>query len=395
MSSLGVPKRASWRWVALDGPIGFAYYCANSWGQAAVSEPSRAHASAAKPTLLKIARRAGVSTATVSRALRNLGDISPETTARIRAIAQEVGYLPRTPRPRSRARQRETIGVVVADNSNPLFSKVVKGVEEVLSQRGMNLVLMNTGEDYHRELHCVETLLGIGVGGILLTPSQSRKSDIEQLARRGVPFVLVGRHFPGMGVSSVVADDCAGAHAAVAHLIRLGHRQIVFLNGPGYISSAVERLDGYRKAFEESGLPVDARLMRECPPRLESAYNAMKSILVEGVAFTAVFTFNDVMMLGVIQALREVGRRIPADTSLVGFDDVEFASFLEPPLTTVHMPKATLGRESARLLLAQMYRSRGVQQLVLPTELIVRGSTMRCAMPDELSRLEGEQQNHG
>jgi LacI family transcriptional regulator len=249
-----------------------------------------------------------------------------------------------------------------------------------VSQRGFDLILSNTDENYDRERHCIAALLDSGVDGLLLTPSQAKHNDITALVRRGVPFVLVGRHFASMDVNSVVADDRAGAEAAAEHLIRLGHRRVLFVNAPEYISSAEERREGFFAAFAKSGVPADQVLMRTCIPRLDSAYNTMKSVLVEAIPFTAVFAFSDLMMLGIFRALRDAGRKVPGDVSLVGFDDIEFVSLLDPPLTTVHMPKYRLGMESARGLLALLGGRSDRCQMVLPTELIVRSSTARVEL---------------
>jgi len=332
-------------------------------------------------TLNDIAHRAGVSTATVSRALNGRVEISRETIIRVKSIAADLGYIPKRTGRARQARRSKTIGLVIADSSNPLFSKIVKGAQDMTCQHGFDLILSNTDESYDRERHSIAALIDSGVDGLLLTPAQSKRDDITSLIRNGLPFVLVGRHFPGMEVDSVVADDEGGALAATDHLIRLGHQRILFINAPQYVSSAEERLQGYHMAFEKNGIDAPPpELLRTCSPRLDSAYNLMKSVIVEQIQFTAVFAFCDLMMLGVFQALREAGRSIPEDLSLVGFDDIEFVSLLDPPLTTVHMPKYSLGRESARILLSRLGRKTEPSQHVLPTELIVRGSTARARL---------------
>jgi len=175
-----------------------------------------------------------------------------------------------------------------------------------------------------------------------------------------------------------VADDKQGAFKAVEHLIRLGHTRILYLNAPGYISSARERLEGYREAFAKNGIEFDESLVRVCDPSMEAAYNEIKSIMLEKVEFTAIFSFNDLMMLGVIKMFQEVGIRVPDDCSLVGFDDIDFVSLLTPALTTVFNDKYKLGAKSASMLLSLIRGEKlPSDTLVIPTHLIIRGSTKK------------------
>jgi LacI family transcriptional regulator len=324
----------------------------------------------------EIARKVGVSTNTVSRAISNKPDISHETRRRILEAAKSLGYPYGRPRA-ARSKSSRIVGLIVADNSNPFFSRVVKGAEDAASRSGYHLILCNTDEDYQREKEEVELLLERKVDGILITPSQAKREDIARLAGTGTPFVLVGRHFAGMEADFVIADDRGGARLAVEHLLRLGHRHILFINAPDYISSAVERKAGLEDAFEGAGLTLSPDLSRVCAPKQDSAYNLMKAILVEGARFSAVFAFSDLVALGVLQALREARRRVPQDASLVGFDDIEFAAFIDPALTTVRSDRYKLGFESAVMLIERIEGSRQARHVVLPTDLVVRGSTAR------------------
>lgn len=329
-----------------------------------------------KVTMEHIANIAGVSTNTVSRALSGKPDISTYTREKIKKIALDVGYSFQS-KPEDNNQQQKThiVGMVIADNTNPVFSRVVKGAEDVLSQSGYQLILCNTDENYRKEKNAIQLLIERGVDGILITPTQLHQKDILTMEKNSIPFVLMGRHFPDAKMSSVVADDKQGAFNAANHLLRLGHRRILFINAPEYISSAKERYSGFVEAFRQNGLEVNHEFLRVCIPKKESAYNTMRSILVEGSKPTAVFTFSDLMMLGVFRAVKEFNLRIPEDISLVGFDDIEFVSLLNPPLTTVYMPKYKIGEESARILLSQIKGQPGINQLVLPTELKVRTST--------------------
>ncbi len=329
-------------------------------------------------TMRDIADRANVSVETVSRALNGKPDIGVETRQTVVKIARELDYVHRR---RSQGRveaDSRAIGMVVADNSNPFFCQVLKGAEDVLSSNGYNLILTNSGEQYDKEKRVLEMLERRRLDGILITPTQFAREDIQRLQEKSIPFVLVGRHFLGLEANSVVTNEQEGAFGAVQHLLRLGHEHILFINAPSYISSATERLAGLERAFQEAGLEHKADLTRTCQPTMDSAYNAMHGVLVEGSRFTAVFAFSDLMMLGVLTALREAGKSIPEDVSLVGFDDISFVSILTPPLTTVRQHKYELGTEGARMLLRALRGAPGPQEIVLPTELIVRRSTARA-----------------
>jgi LacI family transcriptional regulator len=331
----------------------------------------------ARPTLKDIADRAGVSMTTVSRALQNKSDISLPTIERIRKLADEFGYVHNSVAKSLRSQETRIVGLVVADSSNPFYGPVIKGAEATLAQNGYSVILCDTDESYQREKDAIDVLLGHRVDGLLITPAQSENNDISALIAKGVPFVLVGRSFKDFEVDCVVCDDRRGASAATEHLLRLGHSNILLLNAPGYISSAADRRSGYEEALRARGLEVDGRLIYESDPTTESAYNTVKRALVEGVVFSALFAFNDIMLIGALQALKEHGAKVPSEVSMVGFDDLEFLSLLDPPMTSVRIQRYQMGVESANLLLSRIKGRTEAQKIILPAELIIRGSTAR------------------
>lgn len=334
---------------------------------------------ARRVTMREIAERVGVSTNTVSKALSNKPDVSQATREVIQRAAAELGYDYSATARAGGSYDSGIVGLVTSDNANPFFAQAVKGVEWTLQSAGFTLLLCNTNEEYVREKNVINMLVERGVDGMILTPTQIRHDDIRSLQDAKVPLVLLGRHFLNVGVPSVISDDSGGAFYAVDHLLRLGHRRVLFLNAPEYISSAAERLQGYREAFRSQGIDVDDSVVRTCRPTKEAAYNEMKSILLEGIEFTAVFAFSDLMMLGVIQLFQERDIRVPDDVSLVGFDDIDFVSLLSPSLTTVTQDRFGLGARSAECLLRLMRgESPEEPEIVLPTHLTVRGSTARA-----------------
>jgi LacI family transcriptional regulator len=331
-----------------------------------------------KVTMKDIASTLGVSINTVSKALGNKPDISLGTKEQVYKTARELGYeyeiIPKS----WHSHRTNVVGLVIADNSNPFFAKVVKSVERTLQNSGYALILCNTDEDYRREKSIIALLVERKIDGIILTPTQSNDEDIAFLLSKKTPFVLLGRHFSSYKVPCVIADDRGGAYEATNHLARLGHKRILFINAPSYISSAAERLEGYRAAFRDNGIVVNESLIRSCEPKMENAYNEMKGIMLEELDFSAVFTFSDQMMLGVVRVFHERGIRVPQDCSLVGFDDIDFASIMTPPLTTIVQDTDRLGTESATMLL-KMINGQEITEAtkVIPTKAIIRGSTQK------------------
>ena len=326
-----------------------------------------------------IAERVGVSVNSVSKALSNKPDISPLTKESILRVAAEIGYDLTNQGRRNVGHLTGIIGLVTSDNANPFFAQIVKGAEWTAQQFGYTMMIFNTDEKYSRERKAIDILIDRKVDGIILTPSQSQSEDLNFLMSNDKPFVLLGRHFSQYEIPSVVSDDEQGAYLAVDHLVRLGHRRILFLNAPEYISSAQERLAGYTRALENAGIEVQPDLVRSCHPTKLGAHNEIQAVLLEEIEFSAVFTFSDLMMLGVVELFQERSIRIPEEYSLVGFDDIDFVSLLTPPLTTVSQDKFNLGAQSAELLLSLIHNERvQVGERVLPTRLIVRGSTRKA-----------------
>lgn len=328
-------------------------------------------------TLSDVADLAGVSESTASRAINDKGDINAKTKERVLNVVKSTGYMPNFLARGLRLRKTRTIGVVITDISNPVFGTLVKGIEDVLRKKQYSIILCNTDEKYERQAESIRVLMEKGVDGLLITPAGGKDLDVLRLRQRSVPFVLVARHLDMLETPYVVNDDELGGFLATRYLLDKGHKRILYISGPLHISSASERLAGYRRAFIEQGQKVDQKLIKIIMPKMDSAYGLMKRVLLKEPDFTAIFTFSDFMALGVMKALYEQGFAIPEDIAVVGFDDVEISSALEVPLTTVHMPRYRLGKKSAELLLAQLLPVRSSNlpmQIVIKPKLVVRKS---------------------
>ena len=326
-------------------------------------------------TLKDIGKEVGVSATTVSRALNNKPDISYQVKQKIKEVAERLGYSPNALARSLKAKKTSSIGVLIADIADPFFAPIVKGIENTARQMGYSIILCDTGEEYEQEKLAVQMMLEKRVDGLLITPCQTEYGDILELERKKVPFVLLGRHFDVVESDYVITDEIEGAFLATDYLIKKGHKKILFINGPNYISSAKERLVGYKRALQEHAILFDKSLVKEGALKMEDGYRIMKEILSAGTKFTAVFVYCDFVVLGIMQALEEAKLKIPENIAIVGYDDVVFAGFLQVPLTTVHIPKYELGKEAMKLLKKKIEGEiQEPQVVILEAKLVIRKS---------------------
>jgi len=333
-------------------------------------------------TLRDVAREAGVSVNTVSRALNGKPDVSPETRAKVLKVAERLGYRPNRLARGLRSNKTGTIGVIVTDIANPFFGALVKGVEEAARKSSYSIILQDTDEDYEREEEAIQVMLAERVDGLLITPVQTGTETIERLKESGLPFVLLGRYFDNLETDYVVTDDVRGGYLATEHLIKLGHTRIAMINGPLHISSAKERFEGYKRALAHHGIELDESLVSAGAVTMEDGYRAAQALIQRRKRPTAVFCYSDFVAFGVTKAIREHGLRIPNDIAIVGYDDVDFSSYIDVPLTTVRIFKEELGKQAVALLLEKVQdevigRKNDARRggLKLDVSLIVREST--------------------
>ncbi|MBC7343843.1 MAG: LacI family DNA-binding transcriptional regulator [Clostridia bacterium] len=329
-------------------------------------------------TLKDVAREAGVSINTVSRALNDRGEISPETKERVLKVAAKLGYKPNKLARGLRSGKTGVVGVIVGDIANPYFSMLVRGIERTARQFDYSVILQGTDEDYDREEEAIEIALAEQVDGILITPTQKGTDTVEELVASGTPFVLMSRYFKDLDTDYVVMDDRRGGFLATEHLIQRGHRRIAILNGPLHISSAIERYEGYLEAFKSYGLEPDKALVAEGCLTVEDGYRAALRLLDGPERPTAVFAFSDFVAFGVLRAANELDLRVPDDLAVVGFDDTFFGACVRPSLTTVGGSPEEIGQRASELLfeiLAQDSVDKSVNKIRLPVRLVVRNST--------------------
>lgn len=324
-------------------------------------------------TLKMVAERAGVSVNTVSRAINNKSDINEETKKRVLKVTQELGYVQNATAVALRTKKTRTLGVVIADNRNPFYAEVLNGIEEAAREKNYHIILANTQRDYQKEEEAINLLLAKRVDGLLITPVQDRNDDIKKLIEANIPFVIVGRDFENIEVDAVYNDEVKGGFLATKYLIKKGHKRIALINGFLHKSPARGRLEGYKKALKEYGIPFDDSLVSVGDIDVKDGYERTKQLLEKGLNFTAIFAYNDMMAFGAMRAIKEKGLRIPEDIRLVGYDDIPFSSLISPSLTTIRLKKQELGVESLKLLLSRINVSRKkTKKIMLDVELKIR-----------------------
>jgi LacI family transcriptional regulator len=335
----------------------------------------------ARLTIRQIAGLAGVSTATVSRAINGHAEVSAETREAVMRVVREHGYSTnRTARGLSAGRTG-LIGVTLPVLHHSYFSVILAGAGEALYEHDMRMVLCPTHHEHDREVSLLERLMrGTTDGAILILPEESSE-ELAGLHDDGYRFVIVDPHRPlDEMVPTVSAAHSAGAGEATQHLLGLGHRRIGAITGPrGWIATE-ERLHGYHGALASAGLMPDAALQIESDWHTTGGYQAAAELLDRPDPPTAIFAFNDMLAIGAMQAARERGLRIPEDLSIVGFDDTFEASIVTPALTTVRQPLAEMGRMAVALLVRLLQDQRiEALHVELETRLMVRGTTARAS----------------
>lgn len=302
-------------------------------------------------TIKDIARLAGVTPSVVSRALNNKAGVKESTRQRILKIARELEYYPNAAAHSLVTSKTNTIGIVMADISEPFYSQLIKGMEFVANETGYTLLFSNSYENVEHSRLLQRMVYSGRVDGLVIMGSNiQEKSFVFTLRDRGFPFVLIERYFADPRVHCIWLDNVEGAYLATQHLIARGHRKIGHIAGNLYFQVALDRIEGYKKALSEAGIDFSEDLVVAGGFVTKGGYTAMKQLLAQRCS--AVFAANDAMAYGALQAIAEAGLTVPDDIAVVGFDDLEFSGLTNPPLTTVHQPRYEMGRKALEILIA-------------------------------------------
>jgi len=331
----------------------------------------------ASASLDDVARRAGVSTATVSRALNAPQMVRAETRARVEAAVAALGYTPHFGGRALASNRTNTIGAVIPTMENAIFARGVQAMEDELSERGVTLLVATSHYDAAREARQVRALLARGVDAVALIGRARPDAAYEALRARGVPFVTLWSADAGGGPPFAGFDNRAAAQAMAALVLDHGHRRIAMIAGvTAGNDRAAARVAGVRAALAACGVALAAPFLVETPYDLDAADAAARALMALDPAPTAIICGNDVLAAGAMRGLKDAGLRVPADVSVVGYDDIDLATVLDPPLTTIRVPHRRMGRAAADMLL-RMIAGESVASRLLEFEIVQRRSLAR------------------
>ncbi len=333
------------------------------------------------PSILEVAKRAGVSLGTVSNVLNKPEIVSEETRRRVQLAIEEIGFVRNGSARQLRSGYSQYIGLVMLDVANPFFTAVAGGVEDAASEAGYIVILCNSNDSSEKESHYLHVLEEQRARGLLITPVQGDTSYLQRLRLRGIKVVLLDRPSRAKDLCSVAVDDIRGGELAATHLLEQGHTCIGFVHGPLSIRQCADRQRGVLKAVKAAGLDpnyavVDITTAAQNMPEGE---RGVEKLLQATIKPSAVFCANDLLALGFMRGLLKHKISIPGDLALVGYDDVEFASVLSTPLTSIRQPTYELGRAATDLLLDEIRNPTTHQHkhIIYQPELIVRESSLR------------------
>ena len=328
--------------------------------------------------LKDIAERAGVSVMTVSKVLRDAPDISVATKARVRLLAEEMGYMPDTVAQGLRNRTTKLLGLVISAATNPIFARVVMGIEDQAHELGYDVITAHTLNIPEREEQVIRRLLSRRVDGLFLSPVYRLDPTVpiyEEVAKCGVPTVLLGHKAPFcQQFTNVETDDLAASYAATQHLLSLGHKRLAFFAGPPASPSYQERLEGYRRALREAQIEPDDSLVFNAGSTIEEGEKAALQMLNEGAKATAIQAVNDLVAIGAASVLLQQGLKIPQDISLVGFGNVLISEHFRVPLTPIRQPKLRMGLAAMDSML-RLLKGERPETKRLSAEIVIRQST--------------------
>ncbi|MGP3987114.1 LacI family DNA-binding transcriptional regulator [Streptomyces sp. 3N207] len=327
----------------------------------------------------EVARAAGVSVGTVSNVINRPAMVAEETRVRVQSAIERLGYVRSESARQLRAGRSRIIALLVLDMANPFFVDVATGAERAARAAGLGVMLCNSAQSPGEEADYLALFAEQRVRGVLITPTETTGDNLTAFQRHGIPFVSVDRVVPSAEGCSVSVDDIEGAGLAVRHLLESGHRDIAYVSGPMHLSQCRDRHTGATQVLRTSGTGAQLRHIEGARMDVAAGRDAGARLLGMSPRPTAVFCANDLMALGVLQALYGAGVAVPEEVALVGYDDIEFAAAAAVPLTSVRQPAYRMGRAAADLLIEETGEDADRhehQRIVLQPELVVRASSL-------------------
>jgi LacI family transcriptional regulator len=332
-----------------------------------------------KATITDVARVAKVSIQTVSAVVNRKTGISAPTRERVLRAIENLQYSPNGIASSLRAQKSHTIGVVIPTITNPFFPEFVRGAEDAASEKGYSIFLCNADEDTEKEIQYLRLLQRHRVAGILVSyvsgPAPS-ESMLTTLAAHHIPITCLGSAQPGQGIVSLLVRDAEITRVATDHLLKLRHRRIAFITPPPSKNIAQMRIEGFKKAFADAGLPIRPEYIVNGGFELQDGVDGAEQLLSLRSLPTAIVAANDLVAIGAISSLKKRGHRVPADISVVGIDDIQMAALLDPPLTTVAQPIYEMGRQGMENILLRIQNPQmESSEIMFEARLIIRQST--------------------
>ncbi len=330
-------------------------------------------------TIRDVAKFAGVSPITVSRVVNRLANVNPETRSRVEKAIDELGYVRNLAASSLRSKETYTLGLLLPDITNTFWTTVARGVEDAAQGDGYSVVLCNTDENPVKFTKYLNTVIQQRVDGVLVVPITGDALHLSQLGSRKVPTVLLDRRVENWDGDSVYCDSIASAQALVQHLLCLGHTRIAIISGPAKTSTAEDRVAGYSLALYKAGITLDPRLIWRGEFRASSGRSMARDLLATGLNPTAILATNNAIAIGVLEELKNQGKKVPTDIAVACFDEIQEMERFFPFLTSVIQPAYDMGLNAAQLLLSRIKASNPprARQVILPTRLILRYSCGR------------------
>lgn len=336
-------------------------------------------------SMKEVAKLAGVSIATVSRVLSDNPNVDFELRSNVLEAVEKLGYKYNRVARSLRTQSSQIIGLIISDIQNPFFTSLVRAVEYLAYKHGYGTLLCNSDENTQKEEYCIDLLISEQVAGVVITPTRERSNLSEPLFEAKIPVVAVDRMMVDSAVDTVIIDNVQASRDLVSHLIEDGHRRIAAIVGSREITTGRLRNRGYIEALKAYHLPIDKSLIRMGIPKIDFGYENTKEILSLPNPPTAILAGNNLIALGVLRAIKEQHLRIPEDIAWAAFDDMEWTSLIDPPVTVVKQPIYQLGLTAIDLLLKRINDpNRAIQEVTLHSPLIVRQSCARHATAGEI-----------
>ena len=331
-------------------------------------------------TIKDLARKLYLSTSTISRALRGMPDVSPDTVKRVRELAEELNYEPNSIALSLVTKKTNIVGVVIPGFIIHFYSSAISAIQKYLMEAGFSVMICQSGEDYQTEVANIQTLLSSRVDGIICSLSRETQNidHLRRIQRKGVPLIMFNRVSDELDVSKVLVNDYEGAKDAVKHLIEQGFKRIAHIAGPASLQICTNRKNGYLEALKEHGLAVRDEYITHCDFTISSGSNCTQNLMLLPEPPDAIFVVCDAAAFGAMKMIKEMGLKIPQDVGVAGFTNEPLAELIEPSLTTVSQPTYEIGQMAAKLFLDQIRQEpedRKTETKVLKSKLMIRNSS--------------------